>query len=69
MGRQVDVRRFRGRGGERYVRRRVLEFIGIGGSFLGESEGSFLCFCYVIWSFLRKRGSACSIFGCCALSK
>lgn len=56
-------------GGGRYVRRRVLEFIGISGSFLRESERFVSMVCYVIWSFLRKDGSACSIFGCCALSK
>ena len=56
MGRQVDVRRFRGRGGERYVRKRVLEFIGISGSFLRESERfvSMVLLCDMVF-FEKKR--------------
>lgn len=62
MGRQVDVRRFRGRGGERYVRRRVLEFIGISGSFLRESERfvSMVLLCDVV--FIEKKRECVQYF-------
>ena len=62
MGRQVDVRRFRGRGGEQYVRRRVLEFIGISGSFLGESERfvSMFLLCDVV--FIEKKMGVRAVF-------
>lgn len=56
------MRRFRGRGGERYVRRRVLEFIGISGSFLRESERfvSMVLPCDVV--FLEKKMGVRAVF-------
>lgn len=56
------MRRFRGRGGERYVRRRVLEFLGIGASFLGESERfvSMVLLCDVV--FIEKKRECVQYF-------